>query len=287
MFAYLDRGFNRHARARGLSSALPSNTIRPMPRWTSKGGCVVTRHCGRGALAALVLGLAGCGGESAGERGVDAARAAELRAEIEALERRRARLEDVSAIKRLQRQYGYYVDAGRWDAAADLFAADGSIEIARDGVYVGRDRVREYLHAFGEGRVGLAEGQLNERMQLMPVVTVAPDGRTARARWRGLVMAGRHGRQALWGEGPYENEYVKRDGVWKIRRLHWFQTFVVPYEGGWVENVDANDGIYVSDELPPDEPPSFEYAPWPNTFLPPFHFDNPVTGEAWRDNNAR
>lgn len=248
---------------------------------------MLTRNCapGAAALAALLLALGGCGGEPAGEdrdggSGAAAgnARAAELGAGIAALERRRTRLEDISAIKRLQRQYGYYVDAGRWDAAADLFAADGSIEIARDGVYVGRDRVREYLHAFGEGRTGLARGQLNERMQLMPVVTIGPDGRTARARWRGLVMAGRHGQEALWGEGPYENEYVKQDGVWQIRRLHWFQTFLVPYDGGWIENADANAGRYVSDELPPDEPPTFEYAPWPNTFLPPFHFDNPVTG---------
>ncbi len=235
------------------------------------------------------LALAGCdggGGVSApsapsdsASATADDARAAELGRRLAALERRKTRIEDANAIKRLQRAYGYYVDAARWDDVADLFAADGAIEIGLDGVYAGRDRVREYLYALGDGRAGLVEGELNEHMQLMPVVTVAPDGRTAQGRWRGLVMAGRLGEQGVWGEGPYENEYVKEDGVWKIARLHWFQTFMVPYEGGWIENADVNGAKYVSDRLPPDAPTTFEYDPWPSTFLPPFHFDNPVTGE--------
>jgi hypothetical protein len=91
-------------------------------------------------------------------------------------------------------------------------------------------------------------------------------------------MAGQLGTSAVWGEGPYENEYVKEDGVWKIDKLHWFQTFIAPYEGGWARNVDPTGGKHVSDRLPPDAPTSIDYEPWPGTFLPPFHFENPVTG---------
>ncbi|HEX7079867.1 MAG TPA: nuclear transport factor 2 family protein [Gammaproteobacteria bacterium] len=240
-------------------------------------------------VAGLAFALFGCGdpttaqtadgaAASAGARSGGASRAAALERRLDALEIRKTRLEDANAIRRLQRAYGYYVDRGLWDEVADLFAENGSIEIGLDGVYVGKERVREYLYALGNGRSGLAEGELNEHMQLMPVVTIAADGTTAKARWRGLIMAGRLGDGALWGEGPYENEYVKEDGVWKISKLHWFQSFLVPYEGGWAANEDATGAKYVSERLPPDAPPSVQYDTWPATFLPPFHFPNPVTG---------
>ena len=110
----------------------------------------------------------------------------------------------------------------------------------------------------------------------MPVITLAPDGLTAKARWRAIVLEGELGGQAFWGEGPYENEYVKDDGVWKIKALHWYQALYVPYEGGWQTNPDPTGAKYVSGTLPPDRPPTVEYKTWPNTYVPPFSFPNPV-----------
>jgi hypothetical protein len=205
-------------------------------------------------------------------------RIAALDAQVAQLEAEAARAEDVSEIKRLQRAYGYYLDAAQWDQMADLFADNGSIEIGLDGVYVGKERVRQYLHALGGGSVGLKRGELNEHMILQPVIDVAPDGRTAKGRWRALIAAGEYRKGAVWGEGPYENEYVKDNGIWKIKTLHWYQTFMVPYAGGWAKNKDVNAGIFVSRKLPPDQPPSERYETWPGVYLPPYHYKNPVTG---------
>jgi hypothetical protein len=194
-----------------------------------------------------------------------------LQSRLDELEHRRLLIEDANAIKRLQRGYGYYLDVGQWDKAADLFASDGTIEMGLDGVYVGQARVRAYLHALG-GK-GLTADQINQHMQLMPYVTVASDGMTAKATWRDVILAGHVGKDASWGEGPYENEYVKEHGAWKIKSLHWFQTLTVPYQGGWAKNEDLNSGQYLANKLPPDRPPTVQYRTWPGGLLPPFHFD--------------
>lgn len=230
-------------------------------------------------LTGTTLGLGACSPDrQSAELEPDATERAAIEGAIEQLDLRRSLIEDANDIERLQRAYGYYLDEALWDELADLFTDDGSIEIALDGIYVGRERIREYLYALGGGRSGLAEGQLNEHMQLMPVITVAPDGRSAKGRWRAIIMAGGLGGRAIWGEGPYENEYVKQDGVWKLDKVHWYQTIAVPYEGGWQVNEDVNGGKWVSDSLPPDRPPSVEYGTWPDTYLPPFHFPNPALG---------
>ncbi len=187
------------------------------------------------------------------------------------LERRVVQLEDLNSIKRLQREFGYLIDEGQWSKVAALFSDDGTIEYGLDGVFRGRERVTAYLQALGDGRDGLAPGQLNEHFQLMPVVTLGADGRSARGTWRAVILAGQLGQNGFWGEGPYENEYVKEGGVWKIRSLHWFQTLRVPYEGGWAKQPDVNGARYAT-ALRPDAAPSVTYTPWPGAFVPPFHF---------------
>lgn len=210
------------------------------------------------------------------EIAVDAQRVAALQEQLAELQARKQRIEDSNAIKRLQRAFGYYMSEALWDEVVELFAEDATLEFGRDGVYAGKARIRAYLYALNDGRMGLAEGQLHEHLQLMPVVTLSEDGNTAKARWRSIMLLGELGGEALWGEGPYENEYVKEAGIWKLSRLRWFQTLLVPYEGGWARHADYNQGIWVSDRLPPDAPPTAPYGSWPETFLPPFSFANPV-----------
>ena len=200
-------------------------------------------------------------------------------AQIANLEARADRVKDANDIKRLQRAYGFYVDKGEWDQVADLFAPDASVEYANEGVYVGQERIREYLKRLGGGHNGLAEGVLNNHMILQPVVHVAPDGLTAKGRWRALIQEGHYKKDAQWGEGTYENEYVKEEGVWKIRRLHWYVGFLAPYQGGWakVKPLDAFVGDVVKD-FPADKPPTNVYKPYPAAYVPPYHYENPVTG---------
>jgi hypothetical protein len=204
------------------------------------------------------------------------------RGRLAALAERAARVDDVNEIENLQASYGYYVDKMLWDEVLDLFTTNGTMEIGPSGVYVGKDSIRRYLYSLSGGRQGPLEGELYEHLQLQPIVTVAPDGRTAKGRWRAFIMTGTHGAGSggNWGEGPYENEYVKEDGVWKISKLHWYATFIAPYEGGWLETDAAAVDRYARGRgVEPDLPPSESYEPYPGVYVPPFHYDNPVTGQ--------
>jgi hypothetical protein len=180
-----------------------------------------------------VILLTACSGKSA-ER--DAPKQTPARPEqIAQLEARADRLKDANDIKRLQRAYGYYFDQGHWSQIADLFAPEATVEYGNDGVHVGRARIHEYLKALGGGHEGLVQGQMHNRLVLQPVVHVAPDGRTAKGRWRTVLMLGEYGKSASWGEGTYENEYAKVDGAWKIAKVRWYEGFIAPYQGGWAK----------------------------------------------------
>jgi hypothetical protein len=200
--------------------------------------------------------------------------AQELDAALAALEAGVERLEDADAIENLSGIYGFYVDKSMHDDVADLFARDSVLEILGRGVFLGLPRVRQYMHNFGA--VGPQQNALFNHMHLQPLIHVAADGKTARARSRLFVMFGVYPTRAQYGAGIYENQFVKEDGVWKFNHLHGFQTYYTNYEDGWAKVSSAIFAPY--DRLPPDRPQSVKYDPYPAAFVPPFHYKNPVSG---------
>ncbi|HXC59683.1 MAG TPA: nuclear transport factor 2 family protein [Steroidobacteraceae bacterium] len=182
---------------------------------------------------------------------------------------------DLKEIERLQRSYGYYIDRSDWDNVVDLLTDDATAEYGQSGVYVGKSSIRGLLYGIGYGKRGLMPQQLREHTQLQPVITLAADGNSARGRWRAVVLLGQFEQYARWQIGPYENDYRKENGKWKISRLHWYETFTVPYAGGWKTKMEATN---VADRKlpPPDRPVTFKYEPWPSVYLPPYGFSHPV-----------
>ena len=194
---------------------------------------------------------------------------AELRAEIAALRQQVRAAEDYRELVNLQGAYGYYVDKGLWDKAADLFAKEGTLEIAGRGVYVGRERVREYLRCLP----AYGHGVIFNHMQLQPVLHIDSEAGTAQGRWRTLMMVGFLGKEGRWGEATYENAYVREAGTWRIAALHGVINFYCEYDEGWhrggVPLLRSTKGIE------PDRPQSFEYEAFPEPVIAPFHYEEP------------
>ncbi len=199
--------------------------------------------------------------------------------DIAALAQRATLAADINEVKRLQRIYGYYIDRSDWDNVVDLLTDDATAEYGSSGVYVGKAKIRELLYGIGYGKRGLQPQQLREHIQLQPVVHVAGDGRTAQGRWTALVLLGQFKAYGRWQLGPYENEYRKEGGKWKISKLRWSETFTVPYETGWKGSMTASN---VADrKLPsPDRPATQPGASWPSVKLLPYHYATPAAAAA-------
>jgi hypothetical protein len=217
------------------------------------------------ALLALALAAAAAAGPAAAQESVEA--------RLKALDARITRLEDANQVERVQRTYGYFVDKAQWTKLSELFSKDATLEIGGRGVFVGRDRVLEYMHkAFGPD--GIKEGLIINHMQFQPIADIDPDGLHAKQRMRAFVMS-----NGGWGIPLYENEYVKEDGVWKISRLRGPFTMYTSWEG-WAKSVIPNtrpDSFLP----PPDLPPTTVYLTYPSYYIVPFHYPNPVTGKPW------
>jgi hypothetical protein len=224
--------------------------------------------------------------------GVTASRAADqnLERKVAALEAKLVQLEqvvgiqtDINAIRKLQYTYGYYLDKGLNTYVVDLFTANQpSAEIGGRGIYRGKDGVRRLYTGIFKRRPqgdGPVYGNALEHMQLQDVIDVAPDRKTAKGRFRAFVMQVTGyptNTQETWQSGIYENEYVKEDGVWKIRRLTYKQVITCMRLGGCESSFAYMSGA--SKEFPPDAP-STPYHPFPEVTVIPFHYAHPVTGQ--------
>jgi len=151
--------------------------------------------------------------------------------DIDRLSRDVAHLESLRAVKDLQRSYAQYAQFGLWTEMAALFTAGGRL-VRGDETVSGRQAIARWLRDHF-GPPGLAPGALHLLLIDDPLVTLAPDGRSATARWRLLAFTG-DGKGGTGIEGGMAvNDYVLEGGRWKIASLHVYPQFQGDYRSGW------------------------------------------------------
>lgn len=207
----------------------------------------------------------------------------ELESKIKILEDQIRTIQDIEEIKKLQRAYGYYLENWMTDEVADLFA-DGpdTVLLVHAGEFRGKEGVKRYFRPRNEKRVRRIPGFFHQVMQLSPIIDVAPDGKTAKGRWYGFGANASPVKDGVfqgWMDGVYENEYIKENGKWKIKKLCWYMYFFAPYQVGWVEPENQCDPSFRHQppDLSPDGPSEDTF--YPSQFIAPFHFDHPVSGK--------
>lgn len=224
---------------------------------------------------------------------------ADTETRLAALEHRVGELEDINAIRRIHWAYGYYIDFNKARDVSELFAKDGEV-VFLSGVYKGQEGAFRlygtwfqnfFIEGGGEGPV---DGFLLDHFQMQDIITVAPDRQSAKGRFRGMLFGGSHESRKYKPEGLplqfmeagiYENDYVKEDGVWKIKRLDYMMQWQGEYETGWAKTVSHLQPLmetFPKNPIGPDYllPESERRQTWPHRKDVPMHFAHPKFGKA-------
>ncbi len=220
----------------------------------------------------------------------------QLKTLVASLSDRVGMLEDHNAIRRLHYAYGYYTDYNRAYALADLFAEDAEI-IFLSGIYRGKAGARRlygdwFQQFFTQGQPGPVYGFLLDHFQMQDIITVSPDRLTAKGRFRAILFGGSHESRGyrpaglpdqFYEAGMYENDYVRENGVWKIKRLDYVVQWQADYEKGWygtTAHLQPLTRTYPDDPTGPDELIDNQRRTWPYRQPLEMHFAHPVLGEA-------
>lgn len=204
-------------------------------------------------------------------------------ARIKELEKQVAKLNDIEAIQRLQRSYGFYIQNWMYKELSDLWADGPEAELnIMSGLFRGKASVKKYFYSLKSQHEN--PDFLHQLMQLSGIVDVAPDGRTAQGRWFALgAVALPHvqGVQAISCNGIYTADYLKEKDTWKILKLVWNPLVMVTPSESWVKKEKAQFSgklIYADEKAKPDSPRDFDPR-YPSGYIVPFHFKHPVSGK--------
>jgi hypothetical protein len=205
-----------------------------------------------------------------------------METKIKELEKKVAILEDLEAIKRLQRSYGYYIEHWMYEELIDCFAdsPDTVLNISV-GIFLGKEGIRRYFS--GEKERSVNPEVLHQIMQLSGIVDIAEDGKTAEGRWYGFGLAALpQGKGIIQNltSGIYTAMYIKEGGKWKIHQLKWNPVVYAAPDEGWVkrERLDAAAGAPRNPPPRADKPRDVDTL-YPSGYVPPFHYRHPVTGK--------
>ncbi len=128
---------------------------------------------------------------------------------LEEIEARVRRLEDLEAIKKLKAKYWRCIDRKLWDELAECFTEDAAADYGPDIKLKGREAIVDFL----KGSLGAAK-VVTSHVGQRPEIELTSDSNATGTWWLNdfIVMQPNVKRR---GYAFYEDEYVKSNGKWK------------------------------------------------------------------------
>lgn len=200
-------------------------------------------------------------------------------------------VEDIEAIKKLQKAYGYYVEHMMYQEIVDCFSDSEDVVLDwLEGKYLGKAGVKKYFEAIKQAPTEFQ----HQVMQIAGIVDIDPDGRTAKGRWYafgGIFVPRDGGMRRSFVSGIYELVYIKEDGVWKILSLKWVIPYAIRIAEGWAKPEDVTAPFYNDEFKGPKPDIAVDKADlrYVSGYIFPFHYSHPVTGRetSEAERNAR
>lgn len=137
-------------------------------------------------------------------------------AEVERLKRRVEVLEDMEEIKRLHRDYIYWLCEKNWDRMLECFVEDVEAEIMGDR-FQGKAEIERFFKNVLQERISLKDGHIVSQ----PVLSVR--GEEASGYWILYLFFSEP--STRWLQGRQECVYVKVGGKWRIKKMR----FIAPW----------------------------------------------------------
>lgn len=128
------------------------------------------------------------------------------------LDERVRRLEDLQDIHQLFVDYGEHLDAGDFDAYAELFAEDGEVLLGPMGRAKGRDEIKDLMSTVLADTVGSTFHIISS-----PRVTLEGDRARSTVMWTVASLAA-DGLARVTTVGHHVDELVRVDGRWYFQR---------------------------------------------------------------------
>ena len=192
------------------------------------------------------------------------------------IEKRLQMVEDILAIDKLEKVYGYYLDNGQNGKIVDMFSDNAeSVEISDRGVFKSKEGINKFFcryleHGEDADLKEFPHGRLLVHQQHQGVIDVAPDGKTAKGRWYLIMIQAwpvEGQERSVLGHGVYENEFVKENGEWKFKKMFMSLNFRSPIGEGW-----TTTPVIAAGRSPLSNAPPTAYHPYPDMKMVPMHW---------------
>jgi hypothetical protein len=135
----------------------------------------------------------------------------------EDLERRILVLENIEAIKKLKARYWYCVDTKQWEILAECYTDDAVFESPFLGKMEGSNFIVKVLKRAMKNIKTAHQGH-NPEIEIV-------DETNARGRWALNDRVEMPDNRFLKGYGYYEDDYIKENGIWRIKKSVLIYTF--------------------------------------------------------------